>query len=136
MALISKRIRYLAKNTAIFAIGSTATKLISFFLVPLYTNVLSTDQYGVADFVHTICMVLAPVIVLNIGESVMRFALDKDADYDEIEDPVQQHNAKCLSIIICGVFLTKWETYETIDQIIEDILNCEQIYCHNIRDFQ
>ena len=58
------------------------------------------------------------------------------ADYDEIEDPVQQHNAKCLSIIICGVFLTKWETYETIDQIIEDILNCEQIYCHNIRDFQ
>lgn len=84
MALRSKRIRYLAKNTAIFAVGNMGTKLISFFLVPLYTNVLSTDQYGVADFVHTICMVLAPVIVLNIGESIMRFALDKDADYDQI----------------------------------------------------
>ena len=84
MALRSKRIRYLAKNTAIFAVGNMGTKLISFFLVPLYTNVLSTDQYGVADFAHTICMVLAPVIVLNIGESVMRFALDRDADYDEI----------------------------------------------------
>ena len=84
MTLRSKRIRYLAKNTAIFAVGNMGTKLISFFLVPLYTNVLSTDQYGVADFVHTICMVLAPVIVLNIGESVMRFALDRDADYDEI----------------------------------------------------
>lgn len=84
MALRSKRIRYLAKNTAIFAVGNMGTKLISFFLVPLYTNVLSTDQYGVADFVHTVCMVLAPVIVLNIGESIMRFALDKDADYGQI----------------------------------------------------
>lgn len=72
------------KNTAIFAVGSIATKLISFFLVPLYTNVLSAEQYGTADLVHTICMVLAPVVVLNIGESVMRFALDKDADHDEI----------------------------------------------------
>ena len=84
MPLGSKRVRYLAKNTAIFAVGNVGTKLISFFLVPLYTNVLSTNQYGVADFVNTICMVLAPVIVLNIGESIMRFSLDKDANYHQI----------------------------------------------------
>lgn len=54
-------------------------------------------------------------------------------DYDVIEDPVQRHNAKCLSIILCGIFLTKWETYTSIEEIIQDILGAEEIYCRNIR---
>lgn len=76
--------RYLAKNTAIFALGNIATKLITFFLVPLYTNVLSTGEYGVVDLINTICTVLAPIIIFNIGESVMRFSLDKEANYGKI----------------------------------------------------
>ena len=78
------RTRYLAKNTAIFAVGNLASKLITFFLVPLYTNALNTTEYGTIDLVSTICYVLAPVLILNISESVMRFSLDKDADYEEI----------------------------------------------------
>lgn len=80
MELNSNRNRYLLKNTAIFAIGNFSTKLISFFLIPLYTNALTTGEYGVADLVTTICTVLAPVIVLNVGEGVMRFCLDEGAD--------------------------------------------------------
>ena len=80
----SSRAKYLIKNTAIFAIGNIATKLITFFLVPLYTNALATDQYGTADLVTTLCAVLAPVLILNIGEGVMRFSLDDGADYNKI----------------------------------------------------
>lgn len=76
--------RYLAKNTAIFAIGNVASRLISFFLVPLYTNILTTAEYGVVDLINTICTVLAPILILNINEAVMRFALDKGADYKKI----------------------------------------------------
>lgn len=36
------RLKYLLKNTLIFSIGNFATKIISFFLIPLYTNLLST----------------------------------------------------------------------------------------------
>lgn len=75
---------YLAKNTAIFALGNIATRLISFFLVPLYTNILTTSEYGVIDLVNTVCTVLAPILILNISEAVMRFALDKDANYEKI----------------------------------------------------
>lgn len=56
------------------------------------------------------------------------------ADYDMIEDYVQRHNAKCLSIIICHRFLTHWDQYETIDEIIEDMLSITDIYCKNIAD--
>lgn len=82
--MASERNKYLFKNTAIFVIGNFATKLISFFLVPLYTNALTTEQYGAADLVTTVCTVLGPVLILNISEGVMRFALDKDADHAKI----------------------------------------------------
>ncbi len=76
--------KYLFKNTFIFTIGSIGTKLITFFLVPLYTYMLTSKEYGVVDLISTISMVLVPVLVLNINESVMRFSLDKDANYNQI----------------------------------------------------
>lgn len=81
---MDNRGKYLAKNTLIFAIGNIATKLISFVLVPLYTSILSTSQYGVVDLVNTVGNVMAPILIVNISEAVMRFSLDKDADYSKI----------------------------------------------------
>ena len=78
------RSRYLIKNTAIFALGNVGTKMIAFFLLPLYTNALTTAQYGVVDLITTISTALAPILILNISESVMRFALDKGADAKKI----------------------------------------------------
>ena len=79
-----QRNKYLLKNTVIFSIGNFGTKIISFFLVPQYTNILTTREYGTVDLIYTIGMVLVPLLTLNIGESIMRFALDKDADCDKI----------------------------------------------------
>ena len=42
-----RRGKYLAKNTAIFALGNIGTKAISFFMVPLYTQWLVPSDYGV-----------------------------------------------------------------------------------------
>lgn len=81
---MDQRKKYLLKNTALFALGSFGTKMISFFLVPLYTNVLTTAEYGVVDLITTISTILAPVIILNISESIMRFALDHDANHNKI----------------------------------------------------
>lgn len=78
------RNKYLLKNTLIFTIGNIGSKLITFFLIPLYTGVLSTTEYGITDLVNTISVVIVPIITLNISESVMRFALDRDADKDRI----------------------------------------------------
>lgn len=50
--------KYLFKNTFIFTIGSIGTKLITFFLVPLYTYMLTSKEYGVVDLISTISMLL------------------------------------------------------------------------------
>ena len=78
------RNRYLLKNTIIFTVGNFATKFISFFLVPLYTNLLTTSEYGTVDLVTTICTIAVPIFTLNVMESVMRFNLDKGVNKNKI----------------------------------------------------
>lgn len=69
--------KYLLKNIGILTLSSFATKLLSFFLVPLYTNILTTTEYGTYDLFNTTIGVLLPILTLNIQESVLRFSLDK-----------------------------------------------------------
>ena len=81
---MNQRKKYLVKNTALFAINSIGTRIITFLLVPLYTKAFTTSEYGIVDLVTTISTILVPVITLNIGEAVMRFSLDDDANGNDI----------------------------------------------------
>lgn len=68
---------YLAKNVFLFSIGSFVPKLLSIILIPLYTNYLSTTEYGISDLLTTTVSLLLPIFTLDIQDAVMRFALDK-----------------------------------------------------------
>lgn len=74
---MEKKYAYLIKNTIILTIGSIGTRLISFFLAPLYTSVLSTTQYGIVDLIDVTSLLIYYVISLDISDVVARFALDK-----------------------------------------------------------
>lgn len=56
-------------------------------------------------------------------------------DFDVIENPVQKHNALCLSIIIAKQLLLKREQYQSIDEVIEDLVGIETIYKSNITEW-
>lgn len=77
---MAERVRELIKNTGIFAIGSLSTKVMSLLMVPLYTTVLSTADYGTVDVIGTFTGLLAPVITLSVYDAVFRWALDDQAD--------------------------------------------------------
>ena len=79
-----EKYKYLGKNTIIFAISSFGTKFLSFMLVPLYTNVLSTNDYGIADLITTTATLLMFIFTVNIGDSVMRFSLEQKDKQKEI----------------------------------------------------
>ncbi len=78
------RYKYLFKNIGLLTLSSFATKLLSFFLVPLYTNVLSTTDYGTYDLLNTTVGVLIPVLTLNVQDAVIRFAMDKQQNRKSI----------------------------------------------------
>ena len=69
---------YLLQNTLLLTLASFGSKFLSFFLVPLYTNVLTTAEYGTADIITTSSTLLVYVLTINIGASVLRFGIDKN----------------------------------------------------------
>lgn len=66
----------LIKNTGLIALGNLSTKLVSFFLLPLYTAVLSTSQYGTVDYIISISTFCVPFATLLMDESMFRFLID------------------------------------------------------------
>lgn len=75
-----EKYKYLIKNMGLLTLSNFATKILSFFLVPLYTTVLSTVDYGKYDFISSTVGILIPILTINIYEAVLRFAMDKDID--------------------------------------------------------
>lgn len=76
--------KYLIKNVGMLTISNFATKLIAFFLVPLYTSVLSTSEYGIYDLFNTTISLLIPLLTSDIQEAVLRFSMDDKADHSKI----------------------------------------------------
>ena len=75
---------YLAKNTLIFTISNFGAKFLTFLLVPLYTHVLSTSEYGTADAIITTANLLVYIFTINIADAVLRFTINKKDNQGEI----------------------------------------------------
>lgn len=73
---MNPRSRYLIKNVGILAISNFASKILGFLLVPLYTSVLTTTEYGTYDLIVTTVTFLFPITTLNIIDAVMRFIME------------------------------------------------------------
>jgi len=68
--------RELIKNTLIISIGKFSTRIVSFILLPLYTALLSTSEYGTYDLLNTISIFMIPLITLQLEEAMFRFLID------------------------------------------------------------
>ncbi len=79
-----KRSTYLIKNVGILTLSNFASKILVFLLVPLYTSILSTEDYGTYDLATTTEMMLYPILSLNIVDAVMRFLMDRQVDRRKI----------------------------------------------------
>lgn len=77
---MGSKYKYLGKNVLLFALGGLVPKILSFLLVPYYTGILSTEEYGVADLLLTTVSILVPIFTLEIQDAVMRFTMDLHYD--------------------------------------------------------
>ena len=86
----------LVRNTAVIAIGNLSTKIVSFLLLPLYTALLTTEEYGTLDYYTSLAIFIIPFISFVMDEAVFRFLVDCKTD-DEIN--------KCFSeaFVIAGI---------------------------------
>lgn len=71
--------KQLAVDTVLFGISTFGSKILVFLLTPLYTAVLSTEEYGVADLINTTVALIYPLLTLAISDATLRYALDKNS---------------------------------------------------------
>ena len=93
----------LFKNTGIIAIGQVSTQILNFFLLPLYTSLLTTYEYGVLDLLTTYSSLLSILVGMQISQAVFRFLVTKRDNAVEIKRTIS--TVVIASSIICVIYL-------------------------------
>ncbi len=75
----------LIKNTGLFAISSFGSKILTFLILPLYSYVLTTSEFGIVDIYLTSLNLLLPVISLSIFDAVFRFVIDAETSEKKLQ---------------------------------------------------
>ena len=109
----------LAKNTAILTVGKICTQCISFFLLPLYTAILSTEDYGTYDLLITYSTLLLPLVNWQLDQGLFRFMLDHRGN--------KQEERKLFSTLLCSSTIQSM-VYCFLFVLIEPYLKIENSY--------
>jgi len=80
------RRKELAKNTAILSFGKICTQCVSFLMLPLYTALLDTTEYGTFDLLVTYGTLLLPLVNWQFDQGIFRFMLDCRGDRERQTD--------------------------------------------------
>jgi len=75
-----EKYKRLGSNTAILGAGTFASKVLVFLLMPFYTSVLSTGEFGTADLIAQTANLLIPLAAVGICDGIFRFTLDTCED--------------------------------------------------------
>lgn len=84
----------LVSNTLIFAAGTFTSKVLVLLLMPLYTSILSTQEYGVADLITQAANMIIPLACVGICDGLLRFTLDS-SDKKKVF-------SSAICILLCG----------------------------------
>lgn len=68
------QIKHSFTQTAIYSIGNLSTKLIGLILLPLFTEYLTTSEYGILAILEATSQILIGVIALNLPLAMLRWA--------------------------------------------------------------
>ncbi len=68
------KLKELSKDTAIYGISTILGRFLSFLLVPLYTNVFTTAEYGIFAYLYTILAFMNIVYIYGMDVAFLKYA--------------------------------------------------------------
>ncbi len=74
----------LLSNTLIFTISNFSSKLLVFLMLPVYTRMMTTGDFGASDIINSSVGLLLPLFTLSIANGSMRFAMSVDVDNKQV----------------------------------------------------
>ena len=112
---MKQKYKMLFSDTVVFTISSFASKILVFLLIPLYTAVLSTKQYGIADLITNTVNVIYPILTLSIMEATLRFAFDENNKNTDV-----LNNSLFVIFVAEVVILIIWPFSSVFGRIMHD----------------
>jgi O-antigen/teichoic acid export membrane protein len=77
-----KRIKSLAKDSAIYGIAGIVTRMITVFLVPLYTRIFQPADYGIISLVNATFFIIGMLSICSLDNSAARWYYDTSDETD------------------------------------------------------
>ncbi len=93
------KIERFIKTAGVYFLGNVFTKLLSFLLLPLYTNKILPDKFGEYGLVLSITNLIIPLFFFQIWDSVFRYSFDYQED-----DSKYKVISNGFIIMILGIF--------------------------------
>lgn len=100
-------IKSLAKDTAIYGLSSILGKFVSWCLVPIYTMVLATGEFGIMTNIYSFTALIAVILTFGMETGFFRFANKEDNNPTQVyANALMFVGGLCvLFIILCLSFL-------------------------------
>ncbi len=82
------RSQNLVKNTLLLSINRLISPIVAFLLLPIYTNNISTSEYGMTDVIQTYVSLLVPVLLVRLDIGMFRFLVERRGDKKAVSEIV------------------------------------------------
>lgn len=119
---MDRRSKNLIKNVSILTLSNFSSKIIVFLLVPLYTSVLTTFEYGAYDVLMATIQLFVPLLTLNIADGVLRFIMDKNEAPEAVKCIGTRYtlvaNFGWAIIILANHFFGVWDLLKQYDSYV------------------
>ena len=94
-----EKYKSLLENIMLFSLNNFLPRVLTFFMLPIYTKYLTTTEYGVFDLMSSTILLLLPIFTLDIQDAVMRFGFG--------DEYLKKHifSASCFIIFLGSVIL-------------------------------
>lgn len=103
-----EKYKYFLKNIGLMTLSNFASRILSFLLVPLYTSVLSTADYGLYDIYTTTAFLLVPLLSGAVSQAALRFSMDATSDRSQVFSEAIRTFIQASLVIVAVVAINCW----------------------------
>lgn len=117
MSSTGKEIGRFFKHSSIYAIGNVLNRIGAFLLLPVYTNYLTVEQYGVLELFYATTAVFSGLLSVGIAHATLRFYFNYE-DQSERNAVVSTNYIMSLSITVIGAIVIGYWNKEIVHLIL------------------
>ncbi|MCB9247197.1 MAG: oligosaccharide flippase family protein [Ignavibacteriales bacterium] len=117
------KIKELTKDTALYGISTIVGRFLGFILVPFYTNVFTTQEFGIQSYLYAFLAFANIVYIYGMDAAFMKFATVNEKDERTVFSTGYIFvTITTLAFSVILVLIHKWLAYEA------DLTNYSNIF--------